>query len=57
MLQQQAAPAASTKQPALPTTTGRGMPMCMWNDVKESCTPSQLVFLSLNAAPTTMLHR
>jgi hypothetical protein len=31
--------------------------MCMWNDVKESCTPSQLVFLSLNAAPTTVLHR
>lgn len=33
------------------------MPACMWNDVKESCSPSQLVFLSLNSAPSTVVHR
>jgi hypothetical protein len=51
-LQQRAA-----KQQATPGTTGRGVPMCMWNDVKESCSPSQLVFLALDATPSTILHR
>lgn len=52
MLQQRAA-----RQQASLRTTGRGVPMCMWNDIKESCGPSQLVFLSLDAAPSTVLHR
>jgi hypothetical protein len=55
-LQQRAA-----KQQAMPhtagRTAGRGVPMCMWNDIKESCSPSQLVFLALDATPSTVLHR
>lgn len=31
--------------------------MCMWNDVKEACSPSQLVYLALDAPPTTLVHR
>lgn len=33
------------------------MPMCMWNEVKEFCSPSQMVFLSMDAPPSTVLHR
>jgi len=31
--------------------------MCLWNDVKEACYPSQLVYLSLSSAPSTIMHR
>jgi hypothetical protein len=34
-----------------------GLPMCTWNDVKEYCSPSHHVYLSIKAAPTTVLHR
>lgn len=31
--------------------------MCVWSEVKEICTPTQLVFLSLDAPPATLVHR
>jgi hypothetical protein len=39
------------------SSTNQGMPMCMWNEVKEFCSPSQMVFLSMDAPPSTVLHR
>jgi hypothetical protein len=48
--------AASTPTAAA-AVAARGVPMCLWNDVKEYCSPGQLVLLSLTAPPTTMMHR
>ncbi|KAF8061962.1 leishmanolysin-like peptidase [Scenedesmus sp. PABB004] len=55
-----AAAAGAAAPPAAARAAGAtvpDVPQCLWSDVRELCLPSQLVYLSLRAKPTTLFHR